>query len=184
MSFALSTASHPLTRFGRAIGSRRNIAALTIGALVYAIVCWMLLRGVDSAVQFRFDPARFLQAGAALKLHVVSAIVTFFLGLFLLSGMKGRTLHRVLGYSWVTTMMSTAVSSFFLIGLNGNDLSWIHGLSAWTIILLPVAVSAARKRNIAAHRQHMANLFVGGMLVAGLFTFLPGRMMWSIFFSV
>ena len=30
----------------------------------------------------------------------------------------------------------------------------------------------------------MTSAFVGGLLVAGLFTFLPGRMLWSIFFAV
>lgn len=184
MSYALPLSSNPILRFTRAISSRRNIAMIGISLTVYCVLCWLLLQSAEAQVRFRFDPTRFLNAGLALKLHVVSALATFFLGLILLSGLKGRTLHRVLGYSWVTTMALTAVSSFFLVGLSVKNLSLIHGLSAWTIILLPVAVAAARKRDIANHRKHMANLFVGGMIVAGLFTFLPGRMMWAIFFSV
>jgi hypothetical protein len=37
---------------------------------------------------------------------------------------------------------------------------------------------------IAAHRKQMTDMFVGGMLIAGLFTFLPGRLMWSLFFAL
>ena len=97
--------------------------------------------------------------------------------------MKGRGLHKRLGYAWVVAMAVTAISSFFLTGLNGNQFSWIHGLSAWTIIGLPMGLAAARRKDIAAHRKQMTGMFTGSMLVAGLFTFLPGRMMWSIFFG-
>ena len=30
----------------------------------------------------------------------------------------------------------------------------------------------------------MTGIFVGGMLIAGLFSFLPGRTMWHLFFAV
>ena len=84
----------------------------------------------------------------------------------------------------MAAMGLTAISSFFITGLNGSHFSWIHGISAWTIIALPMAVAAARRRNIRKHAKGMTNAFVGGLLVAGLFTFLPGRMLWSIFFAV
>ena len=29
----------------------------------------------------------------------------------------------------------------------------------------------------------MTGMFVGGLVVAGLLTFLPGRLMWAIFFG-
>ena len=49
---------------------------------------------------------------------------------------------------------------------------------------LPVAIAAVKRRDVKKHRKEMTNLFVGGMLVAGLFTLLPGRMMWHIFFAL
>jgi len=30
----------------------------------------------------------------------------------------------------------------------------------------------------------MTGMFTGGMLIAGLFTFLPGRLMWDLFFAM
>ena len=45
------------------------------------------------------------------------------------------------------------------------------------------AVYAARRHRVAAHRRAMTGMFVGGLIVAGAFTFLPGRLMWAIFFG-
>jgi uncharacterized membrane protein len=117
------------------------------------------------------------------QLHVLGAVTAFVIGAVLLRGVKGTGLHRTLGYTWVAAMALAAVSSFFLVGLNGNNYSLIHGLSAWTIIVLPMAVVAARRKNIRSHAKAMTNLFMGGLLIAGLFAFLPGRMLWSIFFA-
>ncbi|MBI1339474.1 DUF2306 domain-containing protein [bacterium] len=119
-----------------------------------------------------------------LKAHVAGAVGAFVVGLVLLSARKGFGLHRTLGWTWVALMAVTAGSSFFLTGLMGSSYSPIHLLSAWTLIGLPMGVAAVRRRDIASHRKQMTGMFVGGMAVAGLFTFLPGRMMWSLFFTV
>jgi len=83
----------------------------------------------------------------------------------------------------VLAMSFTALSSFFLTGVNGSWYSFIHALSAWTLISLPLGIMAIRRRNIAQHRKTMTDMFVGAMLVAGLFTFLPYRTMWATFFT-
>jgi len=134
--------------------SNRTIILVALG--IYALVSWMILNGADNPpIRFRFDATRLVEASLVLKLHVGGALA----------------------------MAVTAISSFFLTGLNGNQFSWIHGLSAWALIGLPMGIAAARRKDIARHRKHMTGMFTGGMLVAGLFTFLPGRMMWSIFFA-
>lgn len=158
-------------------------AVLLIAVAAYLAVSWMILKSADTPpIRFRFDPARLVEASIVLKLHVGGALAAFGIGTALMAGVKGRALHKRLGYAWVAAMAVTAISSFFLTGLNGNQFSWIHGLSAWTLIGLPMAIAAARRKDIAKHRKDMTNMFTGGMLVAGLFSFLPGRMMWSIFF--
>ncbi len=158
---------------------------LVIAVVIYATVSLSMLQASGvSQVRFRFDASALLAASTVLQVHVVGAISTFAIGCCLLSGRKGGGLHRTFGYMWMVTMTLTADSSFFLTGLNGNSYSPIHALSAWTIIFLPIGLAAARRGNIAAHRKHMTSLFTGGMAIAGLFTFLPGRMMWNIFFAV
>ena len=79
-------------------------------------------------------------------------------------------------------MAFTALSSFFI--QSEGHFSWIHGLSAYTLLLLPMALAAARAHWAKIHGRLMTMLFLGGMVSAGLFTFLPGRLMWGLLFGV
>jgi uncharacterized membrane protein len=45
------------------------------------------------------------------------------------------------------------------------------------------AVYGARTRNIAMHRRSMWALYIGGILIAGTLTLLPGRLMYRVFFG-
>ncbi|MFN7108620.1 MAG: DUF2306 domain-containing protein [Brevundimonas sp.] len=127
-----------------------------------------------------------LTSPPAIQIHVAAALTALAIGIVLLIGVKGNRLHRVLGWTWVLAMATTAVSSFFIHRLNPGGpggFSLIHLLSGWTVIALPMAVHAARRHRIADHRRAMTGMFVGGLIVAGAFTFLPGRLMWAIFFG-
>ena len=55
--------------------------------------------------------------------------------------------------------------AFFITGLNGNFYSFIHLLSGWTIIGLPMAIYAIRNRKVDAHKRAMTGMFVGGLLI-------------------
>lgn len=127
-----------------------------------------------------------LASPPATQIHVAAALTALAIGIVLLIGVKGNRLHRTLGWTWVLAMATTAVSSFFIHRLNPGGpggFSLIHLLSGWTVIALPMAVHAARRHRIADHRRAMTGMFVGGLIVAGAFTFLPGRLMWAIFFG-
>ena len=153
--------------------------------LVFVIASQAILAGVpDETVRFRIDLSRLLTIPLVLQIHVASAITAFFVGLWILAGPKGRGMHKTLGWVWVVAMGVTAVSSFWLTGINGNSFSWIHGLSAWTMIGLPMGIYAIRKKNVQKHAKNMKGMFLGGMIIAGLFTFLPGRLMWHLFFTI
>lgn len=160
----------------------RNRVLLGIAIPAYIGLSIWILDANDASPRFRFDLTPLLETSVAIQIHVVSAILTFAIGLFLLSAPKGFTLHRTFGWAWVVAMAFTALSSFFISSFPGTYFSPIHALSAWTMIGLPMAIAAVRRRKIAEHRKQMTNMFVGGMLVAGLFSFLPGRLMWSMFF--
>jgi uncharacterized membrane protein len=92
---------------------------------------------------------------------------------------KGRGIHKALGWSWVAAMGTTAVSSLFITGLNGDAYSLIHLLSGWTVIALPMAVYAIRSRRVEMHRRMMMGMFYGGLLIAAALTFIPGRFMFQ-----
>ena len=87
-------------------------------------------------------------------------------------------LHRVRMAGCGAAPVAPEVLEFFLaLGVP------IHALSAWTMIGLPFGVAAIRRRDVKKHRHTMTGMFVGAIVIAGLFSFLPGRLMWEIFFT-
>jgi uncharacterized membrane protein len=56
-------------------------------------------------------------------------------------------------------------------------------LSILGLVTLPLAVMHARRHDIAQHRMAMLMLFTGALVIAGGFTFLPGRIMHAVVFS-
>ena len=60
---------------------------------------------------------------------------------------------------------------------------WIPGLLIWALGH-SAAVFMARRHNVRAHSRMMTGVFVGGLIVAGLFAFMPGRLLFSVFFAM
>jgi uncharacterized membrane protein len=81
-------------------------------------------------------------------------------------------------------MLAVVVSSFFIhtIRLWGS-FSPIHLLSIFTLAMLPLAIAHARRHAVERHRRAMLGLFVGALVIAGVFTFLPGRIMHAVVFG-
>lgn len=154
-----------------------------IALIVYTVI-YTLIVSANPQLQasFRLSLAPFFASASIVQVHIFAALTTFTIGTVLMLGPKGRGYHKPLGWIWVTSMAVTAISSFFMTGLNGASYSWIHGLSAWTVLALPFGVAAVRRRKIKDHRKAMTGMFFGGIIVAGLFSFLPGRVMWHMLF--
>jgi uncharacterized membrane protein len=92
---------------------------------------------------------------------------------------KGGARHRLLGRIWMALMAVTAVAALFIRHLNEGQFSFIHIASVVTLVGIPLAINAARQRRIAAHRAHLLGMFIGALLVSGVLSFLPGRIMWQ-----
>lgn len=129
------------------------------------------------------DWTMFIGTPLAFQLHVASATAAILVGTIVLLQPKGTGVHKLLGWSWVIAMASTAITSLFMTGLNGNSYSIIHLLSGWTLVMLPLGIFLIRNRKVAAHRRVMTGVFYGGLLVAGALTFIPGRFMFELFFG-
>ena len=106
--------------------------------------------------------------------HALMAAAAVALGAVLLRGRKGHRAHRIGGWIWVICMAGVAGISFAIQGPKGY--SWIHGLSVFTLISLALGVAFARTHRIKAHRGQMISLYIGALLITGLFTLLPGRL--------
>jgi uncharacterized membrane protein len=128
--------------------------------------------------------APLLNASPVIQLHAFAAIAAFVLGLFQFAAPKGTLRHRTTGYIWVALLTIIAVTSFWIheIRLLG-PFSPIHLISIFTLVMLPLAVLHARRHNVGAHRKAMISIFVGALVIAGLFTFVPGRIMHAALFG-
>jgi uncharacterized membrane protein len=128
--------------------------------------------------------APLLDAAPEIPVHAFAAMAAFALGIVQFAAPKGTLPHRTVGWIWVGLMAIVAVSSFWIheIRLLG-PWSPIHLLSIMVLALLPVAVVAARRHNVSRHRKTMIGIFTGGLVIAGLFTFLPGRIMHAVVFG-
>ncbi|HYD89655.1 MAG TPA: DUF2306 domain-containing protein [Vitreimonas sp.] len=171
----------------RAKPARTQLIASAVVAAILAAALWPFLPRIAAGVSGINLRAPNLALWGDLpwmvQLHVYAAVTALVIGTVILLRPKGRGLHKALGWSWVLAMGVTAVSSLFITGLNGGYWSFIHLLSGWTIIALPMAIYAIRSRKVDIHRRAMTSMFVGGLLVAGALSFIPGRVMFQMFFG-
>jgi uncharacterized membrane protein len=128
--------------------------------------------------------APLLDAAPAIPVHAFAAITAFLLGVVQLAAPKGTLPHRTLGWIWVGLMVSVAVSSFWIhqIRLLG-PWSPIHLLSIFTLVTLPLGVWMAHRHRVTDHRRIMILIFSGALVIAGLFTLIPRRIMHTVLFS-
>lgn len=128
--------------------------------------------------------APLLDAAPAIPLHAFAATAAFFLGVIQLAAPQGTLPHRALGWLWVALMLVVALSSFWIheIRLVG-PWSPIHLLSIFALAMLALGVMAARTRNVRRHKITMISIFFGALVIAGLFTFMPGRIMHTVIFG-
>lgn len=125
-----------------------------------------------------------LNAPAAIQIHVAAVVPAAILGAYLLARPKGTRLHRLLGKIWMALMVVTALSSFFIHEINlVYGFSPIHLLSVFVLAGSWRAILAARRHDIRTHRRIVSGMYFGGIVVAGLATLLPGRLMHAVTFS-
>ena len=111
---------------------------------------------------------------AAVLLHLAAAVAALAVGVLVLALRKGTPLHRRLGRIWVVVMAVVAIGSFWV--RHTGHLSWIHGLSVYTLAWLAIAVWAIRTGRVKLHRYAMVGTFAG-LVIAGLFALSPSRML-------
>ena len=132
-----------------------------------------------------------LDAPFAIQLHFVTVVPAFFLGAWqLLASRKGSPSHRLIGKIYLALMSITAVAAFFIpsftpfsISAGPIRLGLIHLFIPLTINGIWQTRRALRTGNIAAHKASMRGLYIGGLIIAGLLTFIPGRIMYRMFFG-
>jgi uncharacterized membrane protein len=111
-------------------------------------------------------------------------MTAFVLGIVQLSAPKGTLSHRTVGWIWVMLMLAVSISAFFIHQIRlWGPWSPIHLLAIFTLITLPIAVWNAHRHRVPQHRNAMIAIFLGALVIAGLFTLLPGRIMHAVVFG-
>jgi uncharacterized membrane protein len=120
-------------------------------------------------------------------IHLVTVIPCVFVGAYLLLYSKGTKWHRSLGKYYMISMVITAVVSLFMPAMVGpqflGHFGWIHLFSFLTLWSVPTAYIAIRKGQVKKHKIKMILLYIGALMIAGGFTFVPGRYMYEVFFG-
>ena len=126
--------------------------------------------------------APLLASPAVVIVHTFAATAALVLGAAVLFLRKGTTLHKTLGRVWAATMMLVAAISLGMTGINPGHFSYIHLLSVLTLVNIPYAIWMRRRGNVRAHAWAMSSNYAG-LLIAGAFTLVPGRIMHAVFFG-
>ncbi len=128
--------------------------------------------------------APLLHAAPIIQVHAFAAMAAAVLGAVQLVRRKGGQGHRRTGYAFALAMMVTALSSLFIYTIKvWGPFSPIHILSVLTPIGLGAAIYAARRGDYASHKRGMIMLYVMALLITGLFTLWPGRIMHAVVFG-
>jgi uncharacterized membrane protein len=128
--------------------------------------------------------APLLSAPAVIQFHAGFAFTAIGLGAAQFLAPKGTPLHRTLGWTWASLMMLVAGTSLFIHTIRTwGPWSPIHLLSLFTLAVVPLAVMRARQHDVRRHRQAMIWIFALALVVTGLFTLAPGRIMNKVVFG-
>jgi len=147
--------------------------ALTILATIVLIGLSLSLRGSDAAT--------YVTPRWAIAIHLATVIPGIPLGAWVLRAKKGTAAHRMAGRIWAMMMVVTAIDSFWIRSVTGS-ISPIHLFSVLTLVSIPVGIYHIRNGNVRGHERAMRGVYIG-LLVAGVVSLMPGRMLGSLLFG-
>jgi uncharacterized membrane protein len=160
-----------------------GVATLTILALAMTPFRDAVLRLAAQGSLHAPDFSLIAGLSPVIRIHLFSALAALVLGGVLMAVRKGRTFHRVAGWTWVGLVSVTAGATLFITQLNHGSWSFLHLFTGWTLLVLPLAVFAARRHDVRRHRRTMMVLFYGGFAINLFIAFMPGRTLWMTFFG-
>lgn len=131
------------------------------------------------------------QAPLAVLIHLATVVPAFFLGTWLIVfSTKGSAYHRLAGKAYLTLMAVTAVAALFVRSFSAWSLTFgpfklglIHLFVLLTAHGIWQTLRALAAGDIAAHRGSMKGMYFGAMIVAGLLSLVPGRLMHRLLFG-
>jgi uncharacterized membrane protein len=152
----------------------RNLA-IGLGGLTFALGLYALTKaGLAQDVRLAKLP---------ILLHIASALPAIPLGIYVLLRPKGDKYHKRLGKLWCALMFVAATSTLFIQESNPGHYSWIHIFVPITYFGLFALLLRIRRKDVVGHQRAVIGLFLGGLAIAGILTFTPGRLLGNLLFS-
>ena len=119
--------------------------------------------------------------------HLSTIGPAFIIATYMMLIKKGTAQHKFLGRIYMVLMLFTAMVTLFMSAQVGPTLfdhfGFIHLLSVLVLYSVPSAYFAIKAGDVKKHKLTMIGLYIGGMLVAGGFTLVPGRFLGDLIFT-
>ena len=115
-----------------------------------------------------------MEWNALLASHVIVALYVLALGPVNILRRRRDRRHRILGYTWVAGMLYVCLSSFWIVP--SGHFTWLHGLSAFTMVTVSLGLAAAIRRNARAHLFNMIGSYLGILIAFVFAATLPDRL--------
>jgi len=124
------------------------------------------------------------QAPLAIQIHLATVVPAFLIGTWqIFFSTKGSAMHQWLGAAYLVLMTVTAIAASFIRSINPGGFSPVHLFIPLTLFSVVAALWYLRRGNIRRHRNAMLGLYVGGLVIAGTLTLLPGRLLHRVLFG-
>ena len=119
--------------------------------------------------------------------HLSTIGPAFIIASYMMLIKKGTEQHKYLGRIYMVLMLFTATVTLFMSPQVGPTLfdhfGFIHLLSVLVLYSVPSAYFAIKAGDVKKHKLNMIGLYIGGMVVAGGFTLVPGRFLGDLIFA-
>ena len=96
---------------------------------------------------------------ALLVSHVIAALFVLAIGPLQILRQRRDRIHRSMGYLWVAAMYHVCVSSFWIV--TEGHFTWLHGLSAFTLVTVTLGLVSAIRGHIRSHLANMVGSYAG-----------------------
>lgn len=129
-------------------------------------------------------PEILLAAGSPIPLHALAALAALALGVRQFAARKGDRAHRLAGWAFIGLMLATAVTALGISTLRTwGYFSPIHLLVPVIFGSVFAGLRSVRRGDIRGHKRAMTLLVVLALIVPGVFTLMPGRVMHDVVFG-
>jgi uncharacterized membrane protein len=165
-------------------GDIRRLIAFSVVLLMVVPACAWLAGGFDSwqgaRWQLGLNLSAFKSAPMATRIHAVAILTLVVTGWVMVYLPKGDRRHRILGWSWVSSMVLMGLTA---LAVPHGD-SWVAAYAGGgsALVLLAYGVLSVKRGKLRNHGRTMAILMIALVLMT-LLSLLPGRLMHEVVFG-